>query len=506
MARAIHLGAAAAVVALAAALRAMPLGAGFPYFSYVDEGHVLRPAARMVALGTWDPGFYRYPSLVPEAIAIAAAAGAPVYARVTGRALTADARRSSPRFYDVVEPPLLLAIACGLVWAASVATVVVVLILGTRLAGRRAGLAAGLLAAVVPALVGRGAIVTVDTPAALLATLVLLLVVPPGGTRLGAGRAALAGAVAGLAGTAKYTAGAVLAAVGPPIAATPAGRRVRLVLAAAASAAGAAVLAMPALWLRPGAVAHELGFQRGIYARYPPTPSYLTAALGAGELGVPFLLAAGLGLAVLLAAPRSRAVTAGWCAFTAILLAALLGYRFQPFRNVLPLVPFACVAAGAGIARLDDLIAARGAPRGTAALLVALALAGGMLAAGTLPDVRRRAGLVDTRAVARAWLKAHVRPGERVLVVEELAMLPSELDRLGTRVDVVPWAAVPAAVAGGGYDWVVGGDAARPWGAAAFTAAVAGRPLRARFGHAPMGGPTTWRGNQEAVLVYGPPP
>jgi hypothetical protein len=507
MPRATYLGVAVGVVALAAALRAATLGAGFPYYSYVDEGHVLRPAAHMVALGTWDPGFYRYPSLLPEAIAAAAAAAAPVYARVTGRSLSAAARRSSPRHYDVVEPPLLLALGRGLVWAASVATVAVTIALGTRLAGRRAGLAAGLLAAVAPALVGRGAIAIVDTPAALFATLALLLAVPPGGTPLGAGRAALAGAAAGLAATAKYTAGAVLAAVGLVIAGTPApwARRVRLGLAAAAGAAGAAALAMPALWLRSGEVAHQLAFQQDIYARYPPTPSYLAAALDAGELGVPFLLAAVLGLASLLAAPRTRAVAVGWCAFAALLLVVLLGFRFQPFRNLLPLVPFACVAAGAGIARLDDLVAARGARRGVAWTVVAAALAGTMLVTGTLPAVAARARLVDTRTAARAWLEAHVRPGERVLVVEELAMLPSELERLGVPVAIVPWAGAPAALARGRWDWVVGGDGRTLGGDAAWAAALAGRPLRLRVGEAPMGEPNTWRGNREAVLVYGPP-
>src|SRR5262245_60496608 len=125
-----------AILAVAAALRALPLASAFPYLRYVDEGHTLRQVMHMLATGTWDPGWYRYPSLLANTTALLAGpfAGVP----------------RLPNYYDLVEPAELIVIARLVVLAAAIATVAVVIGLATRLAGRRAGLAAGILAAALP--------------------------------------------------------------------------------------------------------------------------------------------------------------------------------------------------------------------------------------------------------------------------------------------------------------------------------------------------------------------
>jgi hypothetical protein len=361
--------------------------------------------------------------------------------------------------------------------------------------------------------VSRSAITIVDTPAAMLTAAVLYLSMPLGAATCGCA-AAVAGLVAGLAATAKYPAGSVLAAVLVVIASAGTPLRVRILhgLQAAAGCVVGLTIGMPALFLRTHDVITALRTQEAFYAQYPPTPSYLTTALLPTELGPTFLLLAAIGIGLLLHMPRSRQLTLGWLVSTALLVGTLARYRFQPLRNFLPLLPFACVAAATAIGWLVDRLATPWIlvprQRTLVTLLVAGGLAMAMLAHGDHPYLAAAVGKVDTRVTARAWLEGHVRSDDAVLVVEELAFAPAELFRLGAAVAVVPWRVAPAALERRAFAYVVtgrieGGGAAVREG---WEQALRGwRTLRELDGRPTPSAPNLWRGNDQRIVVYGAP-
>ena len=182
----------AALVIVGAVLRALPMTAALPYLAYVDEGHVLHSVERMLATGTWDPAWYRYPPLLMNAIALVH--------RATNGGSGAAVAGGSP-YYDVVQPTSLIVEGRLLVFATAAGTVAMVAWLGARLVGRRVAIVAALLAAVLPALVSRSAIVIVDTPSAFLVTVTLVACtfLADGG---GHGVALITGLAAGLAAAA----------------------------------------------------------------------------------------------------------------------------------------------------------------------------------------------------------------------------------------------------------------------------------------------------------------
>jgi hypothetical protein len=182
---------------------------------------------------------------------------------------------------------------------------------------------------------------------------------------------------------------------------------------------------------------------------------------------------------------------------------------FQPFRHVLPLVPFLCVAAAAAALDSGRRLASRiPAPRavaesGVAAAVVAL-LCALLILGGVMPYYDEHFDRVDTRVAARRWLEDRIEPGDDVLVEEELVFLPSELDRLGGGVLVKPSADVLTPTAARGYDYVVtgipDGNLEPRW-----SRALQGRPIVADFGHRPTPVGGFWRGNDQGILVYGLP-
>src|SRR4051794_32887069 len=203
------------VVVVAGILRALALPSALPYTSYIDEGYVLRPAAHMVAERSWDPHWYGYPSLLIELTA----AGTAAY-DVVGDVRTSAREVDATDDYNAVAPVALIVTARLLVWAAGVGTVIVTILLATRLLGRRGGLVAGAIVAVVPALVSRSAITIVDTPATFFVMASMLAAATIGRARRPMVAAAAAGALAGLAATSKYPSAAVIVVALVMIAAT----------------------------------------------------------------------------------------------------------------------------------------------------------------------------------------------------------------------------------------------------------------------------------------------
>ena len=428
-----------AVLLLALGLRLPSVWAGLPYTNYIDEGHIFHRVVRMVHTGSWDPGWYLYPSLPLYAVAATVSVYRPIYSAFHDRPLAADLSPFPPRYYDQVAPAEVLVLGRLVTLAASLGIVVLTGLLARLLAGEAAGLFAALLAALLPALVIRGASVTVDP----YATFFVLAALYFAERAWRGGRpwrdSILAGVMIGCALTSKYPSVLVAAAVVPALLRIEGGwrRRVRAVELATGAALLAAAVTMPALVVKNGEVLTDVVRQSMRYGGRP-IGSYWDQAvrraewdqpLDAPELGLPFLTLAVLGGIVALWDRRFRGT-----ALTAAVFAGALGllvthFPFRPFRNLLPLVPLACLLVALLFAWIRERLR-RPAWGDLAAVLLALVL---FLPSG-IAYARERSVLADSRVQAVDWLAKRAGPGEVVLVSEELALQRSELARMESAV------------------------------------------------------------------------
>ena len=509
-----------AVTVLGATIRARSLGAALPYTVYYDEFGIVRPASRLLARGTWDPGFYWYPSLI--IYLSAALAKAMSVLGVGGIRSDARATLASPHL-EVVGPPELILSARLVVWTASTALITITGLLGRRLAGRRVGLLAAVLAATMPGLVARGSIAVGDTPGATFVALALLATAHLASTERTTRWSLVAGVATGLAFTSKYTPGLVGVAPLVVLAARtdrPLAGRFRLGALVAVSAVGTVLVTMPALVIRPRVVLSALGDLNRFYGRQPTTATYWSQLRDPNEIGTVVLALAALGVVVLLAAGRSRLTTVAALAFGALLGVALLRSGFRPVRNVLPLDPLIAVAAAAGVdgaARASRRVT--GLPR-VATDLAAVAVVAAVSVAwltGPVTSIIEGRDVVDTRVRARELLAEHVRAGDRVLVADELAFLPSELARLGPDVEVEVRSQTEPLGDPSRYDFIVRGHL--PDHPYAWAILPVDRPTVGSFGGRPAScsrrdlapgcpsqpAPKAWHQNRVLIVVVGPP-
>ncbi len=501
-----------AILVLALVVRAIALDSGLPYSSYIDEGHFLHPTAHMIAKDTFKGGSYQHPYEHPSLLYDVTAGGAEVYRLLGGTGIKSGAQVTdqSP-YYDIIEPSSLILIGRLVVLMFSLGIVLVTILLAERLIGRRGALMAGALVAVLPAMVSRGAIVIVDTPAAFFVVLTLLLL-----SRLETSRrrtlvATLAGASAGLAFTAKYTSAAGIVAVAVVIAlqagwSWPA--KGRAAVGALVGAAVAAVVTMPDLVFGFSQVVADVRYEANAYTRYD-VGHYWDQLPGHLEVGWLVIGLSVVGLVSLLRRPSTRIITVGWIAFLVPFVGYLAAQPYQPVRNLLPAVPFLVIAASEGILELvrlvDRIHPLSRSTRTVAGFAITALVAMVLLVTGVRPYLDDHAGVVDTRTQALDWLVDHVQPGQRVLVAEELAMMPDELGRIRGRV-VVARATGSSTVRPADYDYVVT-SAFRP--TAYFSQATpawvppGGVTPLARFGLGSiLNVPGSWHGNNELIEIY----
>jgi len=500
-----------AALAAGCVLRVLPICAARPYIAYVDEGNFLHPVAAMLRTGGWDPGEYLYPELPRLAVAAAVRSYAPLFRARHGAAL-GNLVSGPPDVYDRLQPFAILAVARGIDVLLGMATVVLAGLIALRLAGAAAGLAALWLAALAPALVLRAPIASVDSYAAFFAVLCVYLAVRARGSSRPGLLHLLSGGAAGAAFASKYP--AVLVAVAPAVAALLSplrlSERIRRVALLAVGAVAGLLAGMPAVLTRPADVIAAIRFQGAAYRSFASgAPLWRQALVRAEwdfpyehpELGVLFLVAAAAGLVVMLRDREMAATGWSWAAWAAVSL-ALYGTRmFQPFRNVVPLVPAACAAAGIAYTALRARLS-RPLRLDAAALVCMLLLWGAPLAA----YAARRASLADSRRLAADWLAAHPSGAGATLVVRDLGILDSELARIPGAKDVRWWSETERAVRDAAPARIVAGiqtlkngatdDAAlEPWIAEHYRVA-------ARYGSRPtVPKPVWWRGNDQVVYV-----
>ncbi|HYG64207.1 MAG TPA: glycosyltransferase family 39 protein [Thermoanaerobaculia bacterium] len=502
-----------AILLLAAAVRLTAVTAALPYMNYVDDGNYLHPVAQMLRSGSWDPGWYLYPTLPLAAVAAAARLYGPVYQAEHGRPMREDLTPPGGDFYDVLEPVELLLIGRVLCLIVSVGAVLLTGLLARRLAGNRAGLLAAFAAALVPALVIRSGIATVN-PYAVFFTLACLLFADRLRTSSHPSREALAaGAMAGLAFASKYPAVLVSLSFAATVLFVRSGwgERLRFWVLGGVGAVAGLVLGIPPLLTNPRGVLGGV-FQQGTFYEELPSPSTFwrqtfhraewDLPYEHPELGWPFLV---LGLAGLALGAFTRDISGtvrAWWVYILVALGLYTRYGYQPFRNLLPLVPLLCI----GVALLAVRIRPR-LPRplwaDAAGFLVIAALFGPPVTGYALERWRFQ----DSRKQAVDWLSAYTGPGDTVLVLRELAFLPGELGRLEAK--IVPrrleaartplLRAVPRFVLLGEPTNEQGRQAIGP----AFRRRVLDRyEIRARFGEVntpPF--PYWWHGNRQIVYV-----
>jgi 4-amino-4-deoxy-L-arabinose transferase-like glycosyltransferase len=510
-----------ASLALAAALRFLPIPSSLPYIDYVDEGYVLHQAIDLLHKRTFDTGWYGYPSLPAYLTAGALIVEGPIYRQVHGHSFRKDLPTAEPGGpsqrdnYDLIAPPEAIVAGRFVAAVLSIATVLLTGVIATRLAGGTAGVIATLLTAVCPALVSRGSNVIVDTFATFFVLLALYFCEPMRSSISSkVVNAVAAGVAVGLAFASKYTAGAVFIAVLATIFALPAARssRARLGLLASVGLLLGIFVGAPATFFNLSGVMRDIAVTSANYRIITSTPGHFGQAVSTSELGWPLAIIGCAGIGLMFRQKGTRWTAVEWVLFAALLLSIFVGRPFQAFRNLLPLVPPLCIAAAIAFSQLIDR-ARRGMHSGLRFATAVTVIAGCLLSVSfpSIQQVHRRMAHRDTRVQAIDWLQLHATKGEKILGLRELAILPAEWKRLAADVTVVSWLEASDLLERQQFDYLVTGDldlryAPEPDRTSAALARWKGKtaafPVQADFGVvvAPVV-PYIWRTNDERILI-----
>jgi 4-amino-4-deoxy-L-arabinose transferase-like glycosyltransferase len=418
---------AAVFVALfGAALRLWGIGAGAPFRMGVDEPVIVSIALRMIKSGDFHPHFFDYGGLTlylhSAVAAVTFLAGA-----MDGRWASLDSIWEG----DTIIASRMLSAVLGSL------TVVIVFRAGLRW-GQSVALIAALAMAVLSPAVREAHFALTDTPLTFFVALTLLLSLRAAET----GRLwpiVMAGAAVGLAAAIKYN--GVVALVMPTIAvmAFPRGRRMSSLLAAAGGAAVAFLVSAPYTWLDLPAFLDGFASLMQHYNRKRPLadsmltyvaylrnwfgwPGVLPAVIGYGALAT-----AVAGWLALLAGPgsRNRRIPAAIVAvfpFVYFWFVSAQG-ALQYGRYLLPIAPMLCVGLAVGTTAIAAATA-RLLPRRARVVLPALAAL--LLAPPTAASIawNRNNSHTTTMERAAAWIVAHAKPGEGVVVEDSAIHLP----------------------------------------------------------------------------------
>jgi len=398
------------VVLLAAVLRLWGLGHHLPYLPQPGEAKSLRVTLTMLYEGTWNPGFFHYPSLPFYLYRVSFSAWSGL-AELLGAGgdlgLVERVALGSAR----VQEPALIWIARGWAAAAGTATVALVALSARELTGRLApGPVAGLLLALSPLHLHYSHVARHDVYLAFFAALVLW-----GSVRIHTrGRTVdflWAGLACGLAMSCKYNGWWLLVV---PCAAVLARGGLRALvdprlLGVGLLATAALLLTSPFLLLDFDTFREDFLYEVQHYAsdhvgRDRGGVGWYGATLLEREGLVPVLA---LGTLVWGAWSRRRPVLVSG-AFVVSYGAFIHLFPVKVDRVLLPLVPYLAVLAAIG---LGELFGRSPRLRGLGLVLLAASLGGGLaLSVRTLSTLTAP----DARDEAREWLEETLEPGSLV--------------------------------------------------------------------------------------------
>jgi hypothetical protein len=475
---------------------------------------------------TFDSSIYTYPPLTSYLAVAAIKAYAPFYRIIHHHKLwkdlpaDQDLQSNLGRYYDLLTPPEIIWLGRLVIACLSIGTVILAGALAKNLGGPRAGFLAMLFTALCPALVSRGSTVIIDTTATFFALATLYfcrrLGVCAASNKTAIWRnAAFAGFAAGLSGGAKYTVVVVFVAVLVAILTLPVATKSKTILIAIGGAGLflGIFCGVPGVVLHPGKIADELLGLAKFYQTIQSGQGYWSAALSGWEIGIPLMIIGLAGILWMLWNASTRCVAWTWIAFALSLLAVVVGSSFQPFRNLLSLVPLLCIAAALLCDRI--WIHLEHWPRRPAliswlasALILLVALS---LAWSSVRHLQLRMPRVDTRVRAIDWLQQHATKDETVLAVRELSILPTEWKRIAAKCTVIPWFEALDLLERQQFDYVVTGEfdlrySNDPNGWSAYRdrwkAKVAPLAVQADFGQmvTPVM-PYLWRTTDERIII-----
>jgi 4-amino-4-deoxy-L-arabinose transferase-like glycosyltransferase len=457
------------ILFLAALLRFGPIFSGLPYSDYIDEGFVIHQATNVLKNRSFDVRWYGYPSLPAYLTVATMAAASPIYRHFHGHSFRRDLPRDetfSQPFaynYDLISPREFIVAGRLLAAGLSTATVVLVGLLAARLRGGIAGAMAMLLASVCPALVLRASNVIVDTFACFFVTLTLYLCDQvrlerrPGWS---VGWAAAAGLAAGASFACKYTAGVVFVAVLASIFffRTTKTQCFQLTATASLGLCVGIVLCVPGIIFKWQSVARDLATTAIHYATIVSDPGYFGQAVSPYELGWPLILAGCAGIGVAFRQKSTRWVMAAWSLFAILSIAVLLQKSFQPFRNVLQLVPLFCVAGGVALAKAFTSLPLPRRWLRIAVAVIVVGVATSSMGFHSIRSLSQRMAHRDSRVQAIDWLRQHTNKNEKVLALQELAILPEEWQRVPATSSIVSFVEASHLLDREHFDYVVTGE------------------------------------------------
>jgi 4-amino-4-deoxy-L-arabinose transferase-like glycosyltransferase len=408
----------ALILAVAALLRFLALGAGIPFNVGVDEPEIMSRVVQMMRTGDFNPHFFDYPGLY-----FYLQLGVAVLRFLAGATL------GQWSALDQVDTADFYLWGRALTAVFGTLTVLLVYRVGMRWGARHAALAAGLMA-VMPLHVRESHYVLTDVPVTFFVTLTLLLTLSAH-ERERAASFAWAGAAAGLAAATKYPGALVLVVPLLAVWMTLGTKPSRLVasLAVLGGAAAAFVVAAPYTILDLPAFlngyAHLAGYYTPKRLAEPAWLTYYKHLSRSMDWPAFLLLLGGLGLGAV------RAVRGpGRVRWTVTIAFPLLYYYFLSGqtlvfgRYLLPLLPFVCVLAAVGTVSGVSLLRRFDIPRAPRTAVIAA-----LTAAALVPPAWQSIGFIrmiartSTVEQAHTWITSDVPKGSSIIIETQALQL-----------------------------------------------------------------------------------
>ena len=410
----------ALILAVAALLRVVALGAGIPFDIGGDESEIMARVVQMMRTGDFNPHFFDSPGLYLY-----------VQLGVAVLRFLAGATLGEWSALDQVDTADFYLWGRGVTAILGTLTVLLVYRIGMRWGARHAALAAGLMA-VMPLHVRESHYVLTDVPVTFFVTLTLLLTFVAH-ERERAASFAWAGAAAGLAAATKYP-GALVVVV-PLIAVwmTLGTKPSRLVasLAVLGAAAAAFLVAAPYTILDLPAFlngyAHLARSDAPTRLAEPAWLTYFKHLSRSMDWPAFLLLLGGLGLGAVRAVRGPGRVR--WTvtiAFPLLYYFYLSGQTVVAGRNLLPLLPCLCVLAAVGAVSGVSLLRRFDIPRAPRTAVIAALTAAALLPpAWQSLNFIRMIARTSTVEQAHTWILSDVPKGSSVLIETRALLLSS---------------------------------------------------------------------------------